>query len=134
MTPALPGVLIDPWISQFPNRASLRMSRPKEHSAGDVIAGDEVPGRTLEADLPLLQENGSLANLGGDIQALFDHDHGHTGGMDAPHHLDELANDNRRQTQRHLISMHNTLGSSRRALATASCCCSPPDRFPAFCR
>ena len=64
---------------------------------------DEIPGRTLETDFALFEEDRALADFCGNIQALLDHDQGDAGGMDAPHHLDQLAHHNRCQAEGHLI-------------------------------
>ena len=75
----------------------------QEDGTSDVVAGDEVSGGTLEADLALLEEDGALADFRGDVEALLDHDQGDACGMDPPHDLDQLADDNGRQAEGHLV-------------------------------
>lgn len=50
--------------------------RAEEHGACDVIGLQQLAECSFEADLPLLEEHGPVANLVGDVQALLHEDDG----------------------------------------------------------
>src|SRR5437588_3053508 len=90
-----------PEISTVMPSACRRCSQ--EHGTSDVVPLEEVLGLAFEADLALLEEDGTIAQLHGDVEALLDEHHGDALLMDLAHDLEELSDDDRRQPERELV-------------------------------
>src|SRR5439155_24320296 len=83
--------------------SSSRNGTPEEDGARDVVLLHQLGGGPLEANLTLLQEHRSVAQLGGDVQALLDDDQGDTVLAHPSDDLQQLADDDRGQSERQLV-------------------------------
>ena len=86
-----------------PEVVSSLMGSAEENSTRDVATLEEVRTLTLEADLTLLEEDRTLAEVGSDIQTLLHQHDGHACRVDLRHNLKELSYDNRRQSEREFV-------------------------------
>ena len=102
----------------------------EEHGAQDLRAVEELVGRAAEANLSLLEEHRVLGDLEGDVDRLLDDD-----DRRARRWISRTLVTSRSTTAgarpRESSSISSSLGLVTMAMASESCCCSPPDRSPA---
>src|SRR3954447_13448095 len=79
----------------------------EEHRASDVVVFQQVSGAALEADLSLLEEDRARAQLSCDVEALLNDENRHAVLVEPAHDLEQLTNDDRRQTERQLVDAEN---------------------------
>src|SRR4051812_2147385 len=75
----------------------------EEHGPGQVTALHEFLRRSVELHGALLEEDGPVAQLGGDVQRLLDEHARAPGGVDLSDHLEQLAHDHRGEAEGELV-------------------------------
>ena len=104
-----------------------------EDRAQDVGPLEQVRRRALEAHCALLQEDGATGELEGHVHGLLDHhDRGPAlrGSRRTLSH--SMPDDRGREAERQLVDEEQLRASATNAMASDSCCCSPPERLPAI--
>src|SRR5207302_10106971 len=90
-------------------RADDRLRSLEEDRTEDVGALEQLRRRSVVANLALLHEVRVLRDREGDVDRLLDQDDRRPARVDALHDLEELLNDERRETERKLVD-HQQLG------------------------
>ena len=77
--------------------------RAEEDRAQQVVAGQQVGGRPVEADLAALDEEGVVGQAHGPVHALLDEDHRGAVGVDPPHDVHEPVDGHGGQAEGQLV-------------------------------
>ena len=98
---------------------------------GGVVA--EVIGVAGQDGFAGFEDVGAVGEVQRDVGVLLDDEHGHVfGGVELAEDPEDVLHDERGEPQRRFVQQQQ-LGRDMRARATASICCSPPERLPACC-